>query len=232
MCGGVNDSKLFSQIDVFQYYILYTCDRDDIYNEALNFILKYVRRWQVIELFPRIKIGKYSYGPLMDFWYGIESIGAFCSFAEGTAIAGNHDVYISSHPFLSCTGDYSKHPGHMPGIEVAKPRIITRKTKIGNDVWIGRNAIIITGCQVGNGVIIGAGAVVTKDIPDYAVVAGVPAKTIRYRYNQEQIRKMNIIAWWDWEDEKIRENYMDFYLEIDEFIEKHYRISFDKMEKK
>lgn len=213
---GVNDIRILSQVDVFQYYILYTCDRDDIYNEALNSILKYVRRWQIIELFPRMKIGKYSYGSLLDFWCGIEEIGAFCSFAEGAAVVVNHDVYISSHPFLSLSG-------YMPGIKVERPRILFPKTKIGNDVWIGRNAIIIAGCQVGNGAIIGAGAVVTKDVPDYAVVAGVPARIIKYRYGQEQIQKMNFIAWWDWEDEKIKENYLDFYLEIDEFIYKHYK---------
>ena len=87
---------------------------------------------------------------------------------------------------------------------------------------IGRNALIIAGCKIGNGVIIGAGAVVTKDIPDYAVAVGVPAKIVQYRYTQEQIYKMLKIAWWNWTDEKICEVYDDFYLDVEKFIAKYY----------
>ena len=66
-----------------------------------------------------------------------------------------------------------------------------------------------------------AGAVITKDVPDYAVVAGVPARIIRYRFSTEQIEALNKIAWWDWPDEKIRECYDDFFENVDEFIRKH-----------
>ena len=69
-------------------------------------------------------------------------------------------------------------------------------------------------------VIAGAGAVITKDVPDYAVVVGIPARIIRYRYTQEQINALNVIAWWNWTDEKIREHYDDFYLNVEEFIHK------------
>lgn len=62
---------------------------------------------------------------------------------------------------------------------------------------------------------------ITKDVPDYAVVAGVPARVIRYRYKKDEIEALNRIAWWNWPDEKIRENYEDFYLDIKEFIRKH-----------
>lgn len=81
--------------------------------------------------------------------------------------------------------------------------------------------IVTNGSSIGNGVIAGAGAVITKDIPDYAVVAGVPARVIRYRYNPEQIKALNKIAWWDWSDDEIRERFDDFYLPIDDFIKKY-----------
>jgi len=81
--------------------------------------------------------------------------------------------------------------------------------------------IVTNGSNIGNGVIAGAGAVITKDVPDYAVVAGVPARVIRYRYNPEQIKALNKIAWWDWSDDEIRERFDDFYLPIDDFIKKY-----------
>ena len=95
------------------------------------------------------------------------------------------------------------------------------KTKIGNDVWLGRNVIITEGVTIGNGAIAGAGAVITKDVPDYAIVAGIPAKVIRFRYTDSQIDALNKIRWWDWTDEQISERYNDFYLDVDDFIKKY-----------
>ncbi|NLZ49867.1 MAG: hypothetical protein GX895_14010 [Clostridiales bacterium] len=92
---------------------------------------------------------------------------------------------------------------------------------MGNDVWLGRNVTITNGANIGNGVIAGAGAVITKDVPDYAIVVGAPAKIVRYRYNPEQIEALNRICWWDWSDEQIRERYDDFFLPIDDFIAKY-----------
>lgn len=84
-----------------------------------------------------------------------------------------------------------------------------------------RNVIVVSGVKIGNGVRAAAGAVITKDVPDYAVVAGVPARIIKYRFTPDQIKKLNEIAWWDWPDEKIRECYDDF-LDINVFLQKHY----------
>ncbi len=79
----------------------------------------------------------------------------------------------------------------------------------------------VNGANIGNGVIAGVGAVITRNVPDYAIVVGVPARIIRYRYLPEQIEALNKIAWWDWQDEVIRERYDDFYLPVEEFIKKY-----------
>ncbi|MGL9729055.1 virginiamycin A acetyltransferase [Enterococcus sp. DIV0756] len=76
---------------------------------------------------------------------------------------------------------------------------------IGNDVWIGYEATILSGVTIGDGAIIGAKAVVTKDVPAYSVVGGVPAKKIKHRFDSETIQKLQQLKWWDWPDEKIRQ---------------------------
>jgi len=150
-------------------------------------------------------------------------------------VTENHPVdYISPHPFMYADKEANSvfpykyeerwdSDWYFPDV---KPRARAKKLsriKIGNDVWLGRNVLITNGANIGNGVIAGAGAVITKDIPDYAVVLGVPARIVCYRYTQEQIKKLNKIAWWDWPDELIRDRYDDFYLNIDQFINKYYQ---------
>lgn len=180
------------------------------------------------------KCGKYSYGPLCDHWL-IESVGAFCSFVMGTDALDNHAIgYISTHPFLYFGGEEDdihrrtwevvraqKARGYFEAVKPKGENYKLKKITIGNDVWLGQNVLITNGSNIGNGVIAGAGAIITKDVPDYAVVMGVPARIVRYRYKQEEIDALNRIAWWDWSDERIIENYDDFYLDIREFIRKY-----------
>jgi serine acetyltransferase len=73
-------------------------------------------------------------------------------------------------------------------------------------VWIGANSVILSGISIGNGAIVGAGSVVTKDIPDFAIVAGNPAKVIRMRFNEEEIAHINALQWWNWDIDTIRQN--------------------------
>lgn len=80
------------------------------------------------------------------------------------------------------------------------------KLKIGNDVWIGYEAVILSGVTIGDGAIIGTRAVVTKDVPSYTIVGGVPAKPIHKRFDEETIQKLKEIRWWDWEEERIKKN--------------------------
>lgn len=96
-----------------------------------------------------------------------------------------------------------------------------RITTIGHDTWIGHGAIIMPEVTIGNGAIIGSGAVVTKDIPPYAIAVGLPAKIVKYRFKPEIIDALEQIQWWDWSPEKIKERLEDFRAPIEEFVEKH-----------
>lgn len=167
---------------------------------------------------PSTEIGYASYGPLAVKNYFVESVGKYCSFAQGVNVAPNHLMAVSTHAFLLT-------PYIEPFIKNKKQKELYQsreKCKIGNDVWIGRNVQIINGVTIGNGAIVGAGAIVTKDIPDYAIAVGVPARVVGYRFSEEVIAKLNQIKWWDWDRKKIEECYDDF-LDIEVFINKHYK---------
>lgn len=88
---------------------------------------------------------------------------------------------------------------------------------IGNDVWIGYGAVILRGVSIGDGAIVGAGAVVTKDVDPYTIVGGVPAKTIRKRFNEKIIRQLLKIKWWDWSEKKMIRNKSFFNMNLNEF---------------
>jgi carbonic anhydrase/acetyltransferase-like protein (isoleucine patch superfamily) len=78
--------------------------------------------------------------------------------------------------------------------------------RIGNDVWIGCYVVIMPGVEIGNGAIVAAGSIVTKSVPPYAIVAGNPAKIIRYRFTKEQIAELERIRWYEWDIDKVIEN--------------------------
>lgn len=163
-------------------------------------------------------IGRASYGPLAVQDERITSVGAFCSFAPGCIVAWNHQLdMVTNHAFI-----YSSCRAHVLDSPKYEFSDFNKKFVIGNDVWLGANVIITNGARIGNGVRAAAGSVITKDVPDYAVVAGVPAKIIKYRFTEEQINKLNEIKWWDWPMEKIKECYDDF-INIDVFLQKHYK---------
>lgn len=129
------------------------------------------------------------------------SVGKYCCISRMVDIGGNEHDYLSAAMMPSYRiknklgGALSRHP---------EENII----KIGNDVWIGQGVSIVRkeGLCIGNGAVIGSGAVVTKSIPDYAVVAGVPARVIRYRFSEDIIERLDSLKWWDWSNEKILEN--------------------------
>lgn len=165
--------------------------------------------------------GTYDNGAKVWRWSAAKlEIGKYCS------IARNVD-FILDEGYHTCS-EVTNYP-FINNLTLDSELLSIRKTFnqkkgiiIGNDVWIGMNAIILPGVRIGNGVTIAAGSVVNKDIADYTVVGGVPAKVIKKKYSNETITKMLDIAWWDWNSKQITHRKADFYLSIDKFIEKYY----------
>jgi acetyltransferase-like isoleucine patch superfamily enzyme len=214
-----------SEIDCKEITILLSTHNLSVLKLLKETLKPYENEVNIIDVFPH-SIGKHSWGTLCDVnGYLIERIGAFCSFAEGCCVVSNHWKQGISTSALFNGIDLEDLPVFKRVSEnVPLDKLMdNERCVIGNDVWFGRNVVVCNGAKVGNGVIAGAGAVITKDVPDYAVVGGVPAKIIKYRYTEEQIKKLNEIKWWNWSDEKIAETFMDFY-NIDVFFEKHYKI--------
>jgi phosphonate metabolism protein (transferase hexapeptide repeat family) len=97
-----------------------------------------------------------------------------------------------------------------------------RRVVIGHDVWIGHGATILPGVTIGNGAVVGAGAVVSKDVAPYTIVGGVPAKLIRRRFPEEIGKRMDRLAWWDWDHARLRAALDDFRsLEAEAFLAKY-----------
>lgn len=145
-----------------------------------------------------VKIDKYTYVARNTLIQNTV-IGSYCSISEGCNIGmPSHPAYnVSTSPVFLNGKNYLKK--HFSNVEYEDCPI----TYIGNDVWIGAHAQIKSGIKVGNGSIIGAGAVVTKDVPPYAIVGGVPAKLIKYRFDESTCKKLNDTKWWDLPDEDL-----------------------------
>jgi len=128
------------------------------------------------------------------------NIGAFTSIANGVIIGGaRHPMeWVSMSPVFYAGRDSvrTKFAEHL----LVAPDLVN----IGNDVWIGRAAILLSGISVGDGAVVGAGSVVTKNVPPYAIVAGNPARLIRYRFTDEIMEKMMEIKWWNFPDAQLR----------------------------
>ena len=130
-------------------------------------------------------------------------IGKFCSLACGAKFlftSGNHSMQsLSTYTFPIFYEEWGLDAKDIRSAWDNKGDIV-----IGNDVWIGYEAVILSGVTVGDGAIVGARAVVTKDVPPYTIVAGVPAHPIRKRFDEEVIAKLQALRWWDWDEEKIK----------------------------
>ncbi|MFC5775031.1 CatB-related O-acetyltransferase [Ectobacillus antri] len=146
------------------------------------------------------------------------SIGKFCSIGPYVKIGlGKHptDRFSTSPIFYS--------PSNSFNVSIVKDTTFVEFEKIiiGNDVWIGANAIILDGVNIGNGAIVAAGAVVTKDVPDFAIVAGVPARIIRFRFDEETREFVGKSRWWDKDIEhlmKFKEDYTDLRKFLSHFV--------------
>lgn len=121
-----------------------------------------------------------------------------------------HD-WVTTYPFSALWDQARSIPGHPR----SKGDVI-----IGHDVWIGYGATILSGVNIGNGAVVGAKAVVTKDVPPYAIVAGNPARIVKFRFTPRQINRLLAIAWWDWpEGEIIAALPLLLHTDIDLFIQ-------------
>lgn len=151
-----------------------------------------------------LDVGRWTYGvPAITSYRGSEAritIGSFSSIAPNVRIinGGIHPRdWISTFPFRIA---WNMEGAFQDGIPTTRGDIV-----IGSDVWIGTEAMILSGVTIGHGAIVAARSVVTRDVPPYAIVAGSPAKPLGHRFPPEVVERLLEIAWWNWDDERIRE---------------------------
>ena len=153
-----------------------------------------------------VKIGAYTY--FMSARIRVKtSIGRFCSIARDIVIGEpNHPLnWLSTSPIqYKIDNKWDKHKSLLDFKLIEIPResnkvLFGSSCSIGNDVWIGDRVTILRDVKISDGAVIASGAVVTKDVPPYAIVGGVPAKVIRYRFDEETIKKLLSLKWWDFD---------------------------------
>ncbi len=162
------------------------------------------------------KVWRWSNAPLI--------IGNYCSIANNVNFIvdeGFHTISgITNFPLAKILFKKENSINGLSKEDFFNKHIQKEGIVIGNDVWIGMGAYIMPGVKIGNGVTIAANAVVTKNISDYTVVAGSPAKVIKAKFDSETIFKLNKISWWNWEESIIKERINYFYNDIEGFINK------------
>lgn len=150
-----------------------------------------------------VRIGLYTYGSCFDSTFAVSGkceIGKYCSIASDVHYLGGN------HPMSSLTTSAIFYSKKLSGFDVQD--ITRQELHIGNDVWIGQGVLITAKCQsIGDGAVIGAGSVVTKDVPAYAIVAGNPARVIRFRFDEKTIEHILETEWWNLSPNEL----MDYY---------------------
>jgi virginiamycin A acetyltransferase len=169
--------------------------------------------------YSRYEIGEWTYGnPSIRSGRAARTlkIGRFCAIAYGVVIRLGEEHrtdWVTTYPFSRLFPKAKSFPGHPR----SKGDVI-----IGNDVWVGRDALILSGVEIGNGAVIAARSVVTKDVPPYSIMAGNPVKLVRFRFNKSIIAELQKIAWWNWPMPKIEEAWpLLLSSDIEAFIRKY-----------
>jgi len=170
------------------------------------------------------EVGDYSYGGInvIDGQYGKMKVGKFCSIGPNlTVIVGNHDHrLVTTYPFMQIDTHFNVKSQQW---DIARLNVsdhfTSGVTEIGNDVWTGSNVTILSGRKIGDGAVLAAGAMVTKDVPPYAIVGGNPARVLKYRFDEDSITRLLALKWWDWPREKI-DRYLPLFMsqDIKDFI--------------
>ena len=152
----------------------------------------------------RIEIGAHTYGAPRVRWWGEAanlSIGKYCSIAEGVEIylGGNHRTdWVTTYPFSWFGRKWPEARG-LTGHPATRGDVV-----IGNDVWLGAGCVVLSGVRIGDGAVIGCRAVVSRDVPPYAIVAGNPARMVRSRFDDSQVARLLAARGWDWPDARVR----------------------------
>lgn len=164
-----------------------------------------------------VTMGDYSY-VVNDSQITYTTIGKFCSIAALTRInPGNHPMHRATQAHFTYRSS-AYFPGESDDTDFFEWRR-QHHIQIGHDVWIGHGAVVLPGRNIGTGAVIAAGAIVTKDVPDYTIVAGNPARIVRRRFSEEVAGRLAKLAWWDWDHDKLRAALPDFRkLAIEDFL--------------
>ncbi|WP_284176729.1 chloramphenicol acetyltransferase [Rhabdaerophilum sp. SD176] len=172
--------------------------------------------------FVESSMGDYSY-VVNDSNVIYTTIGKFCSIAAHTRInPGNHPMHraTQAHFTYRASAYFDDAEDEAAFFDWRRSHAVT----IGHDVWIGHGAIILAGRTIGTGAVVAGGAIVTKDVPDYTIVAGNPARIIRRRFPEAIAERLHRLAWWDWDHATLRGALDDFRnLPVEAFLERHER---------
>lgn len=196
------------------------CFSDCVIGKGVRISYQSPIRMTHMEIRGNIQVGAFTYfrgGSIRK----LKRIGSYCAVAPGVRIGdGQHPLtYLSIHPFQ--WHGWGGKPGESQEYEAfhsdTKPTPEPPPAEIGSDVWIGANVIIMSGLKIGDGAVIAGGAVVTKDVLPYQIVGGVPARHLKFRFDDETIQRLLAIHWWDYTVDSLNDlPFEDIHRSLDE----------------